>query len=384
MHQIKNISVIFTLLLLSGCIKPYNPVIDSNSANKYIVSGRVTNTEGWQEVDVSLSSPIGSPKYIPVSDCKVYIKDDKDNIFPLTEYEPGQYHVWMGKEYLTPGTSYMVMVVTPGREILSSGFDMMPPGLKLDSVYYLLKDLPTPNPGINSRVMQFYVDLNAYGNYSQYYKYEVVETWEYRAAHNAEYYYDGSFHKIDPPDSSHRVCWVTTSLKNIFTISTKNLAQNTYKQYPLHFIDGYTSRLGILYSMLVRQFAVSEMAYNYWEQMRINSNEQGGLYEKQPLAIKGNLQNVSDPEKTVLGYFYAASESSRRYFYKDVPGIILGFYNNCVEKGLGRMGWLEFSPDDYPVYYYYPTTYSILILTQECVDCRISGGTTVKPDFWPK
>ena len=384
MHQIKNISVIFTMLLLSGCIKPYDLQIDSNSANKYVVSGRVIDTEGWQEVGVSLSSPIESPKYIPVSDCQVNIVDDKDNVFSLTEYKPGHYHVWMGKEYLASGTSYQVRVTTPGGEELASGFDKMPTGPILDPVYYLLKDLPTSDPGKTLRVMQFYVDLNAEGDYSQYYKYDVVETWEYHAAHPAEYYYDGTFHKIDPPDYSRKVCWVTVPVKNVFTISTKCLAHKTYNQYPLHFIDGTTSRLGVLYSMLVSQLALSENAYNYWEQMRINSNEQGGLYEKQPLAIKGNLQNVTNPEKEVLGYFYTASESARRYFYQDIEGIELDFGNNCTEEGLGRMGWKEFSTNDYPVYYYFPSTWRVLILSPECIDCRLTGGTTVKPDFWPK
>jgi Domain of unknown function (DUF4249) len=384
MHQIKNILILFSILLLFGCIKPYDPQIDSNSANKYVVSGRITNTEGWQEVEVSVSSPIESPKYVPVSRCIVYIRDDKSNTFLLTEYKPGQYHVWMGKEYLTPGTSYKVMVVVPGREILVSGSDTMPTGPQLDSVYYLLKDVPTSDPAISQRIMQFYVDINAEGGFSQYYKYEVEETWEYHAPHPAEYYYDGTFHKIDPPDYSNKVCWYTGLVKNVFTISTKSLSHNTYKQYPLHIIDGHTSRLSILYSILVRQLAVSEGAYNYWEQLRINSNEQGGLYEKQPLAIKGNMLNSTHPEKEVLGYFYTASESTRRYFYKDVQGIDLDFFNQCTEEGLGRMGWKEFGPDDYPVYYYYPTTHSLLILSRECVDCRLLGGQTVKPDFWPK
>ena len=383
MHQIKNISVIFTMLLLFSCIKPYDPQIDVKVANKYVVSGRITDKEGWQEVDVSLSSPIESPKYVPVSHCVVNILDNKSNIFSLTEFKPGQYHVWLGKEYLTPGTSYKVIVVAPGREILVSGFDTMQTGPKLDSVYYSLKDLPTSDPAKSLRVMQFYVDLKANGDYSQYYKWEVVETWEYHAPHPAEYYYDGTWHTIDPPDYSNKVCWTTGLVKNIFTISTKSVFQNTYKQYPLHTIDGHSSRLGILYSIFVSQFALSEGAYNYWEKLRINSNEQGGLYEKQPLAIKGNLLNVSDPTRDVLGYFYAASESSRRYFYKDVEGIDLDFYNQCTEEGLGRMGWLEFGPDDYPVYYYYPSTHSLLILSRECVDCRLLGGTTVKPDFWP-
>ena len=382
MHQIRNITVLFILLLLYGCIKPYVPLIETNAKNKYVVSGRITDNEGWQEVDVSMSSPIESPEYLPVSKCQVKILDDKGNVFSLDEFAPGSYHAWIGQEYLVHGNSYKVKVTTPSGEELESGFDKMPAGPALDSVYYIIQD-GTISSGFIHKIMQFYVDLYAEGNYSQYYKWEITETWEYHAAHAIEYYYNGTFNKVDPPDSTNYVCWITVPVKNIFTLSTKNLASNIYKEFPLHYIDGSSSRLGILYSMMVRQQALSEKAYNYWEQLRINSNEQGGLYEKQPLAIKGNMVNVSNPNKSVLGYFYAASESSRRYFYKDIQGIVLGFNKNCTEEGLGRNGWAEFSPPDYPVYYYFPVTWILLILTPGCVDCRMAGGKTVKPDFWP-
>jgi len=383
MHQIKNISTLCFILILSACIKAYDPVIDSSAANKYVVTGRVTDTEGWQQVEVSLSSNIASPKYVPVGGCQVHILDDKGNDFSLEEYTPGHYQVWMGKEYLVHGNSYHVKVTIPGGEELMSGADKMPKGPPLDSVYYLLKDVPTSDPSVTSRIMQFYVDLDARGDYSQYYKWEVEETWEYHAAHPLEHYYDGTFHMVDPPDYTNKVCWMTTNVKNVFTLSTKSLTQNKYDQYPLHFIDGHTSRLGYLYSMLVRQLALSEGAYNYWEQLRINSNEQGGLYEKQPLAIKGNMEDKSHPERVVLGYFYTGSESVRRYFYSDIPDLNLDFWDYCSEEGLGLFGWKEFGPNDYPVYFYYRAQ-AVRILSNECVDCRLLGGTTVKPDFWPR
>lgn len=383
MHQIKNIAFIFTMLLLYACIKPYDPRIDSNLANKYVVTGLITDTEGWKEVDVSLSSPIESPEYIPVSDCQVKILDDKGNTFLLEENRPGKYQVWMGQEYLIPGTSYQVRVTTPEGEELVSGFDKMSPGPPLDSVYFFIEDIPTSNPEIDLRIMQFYVNLNAEGDYSQYYKWDIVETWEYHTTHSIEYYYDGTHHKVVPPDSSIKICWITRLVKDVFTVSTKSLSQNTYDKYPLHFIDGYSSRLLYLYSLLVRQLALSEEAYNYWEQLRINSNEQGGLYEKQPLAIKGNLINNSNPEKDVLGYFYAASESTRRYFYKDIEGIDLRYSSYCSYDNLGMFGWREYTPRQYPIYYFYPYPGSVKILSVYCIDCRLFGGTTVKPEFWP-
>ncbi len=383
MHQIKNILAILSMILLFACIKPFDPSIDSNAANTYVVSGRVSNTEGWQEVEVSLSSPIESPLYIPVPGCQVTILDDKGHVFSLEESEPGNYRVWMDQQYLIPGTSYQVRVATPGGEELESGFDRMAAGPQVDSVYYHINDVPTPNPQVNLKVMQFYVDLNAKGDYSQYYKWEIVETWEYEAAHPLEYYYDGTHHVVDPPDYSKKVCWITGLVKNVFTVSTKSLSQNIYNQYPLQTVDGHTSRLGILYSTLVRQLALSEGAYNYWDQLRINSNEQGGLYEKQPFAIKGNLLNVSNPENDVLGYFYAASESTKRYFYHDVEGIVLDYSDQCYESVLGKFGWREYFPREYPIYYFYNEAGMLRILNCYCIDCRLQGGTIVKPDFWP-
>jgi hypothetical protein len=383
MHQIKNSLALFTLLALFSCIKPYTPKIDASAEKKYVVSGRVTDKEGWQEVEVSLSSPIESPGYIPVSGCQVMILDDKGNIFSLEEYNPGLYHVWMGQEHLTTGTSYRVRVSTPDGAQLVSGFDKMPAGPKLDTVYYAIKYVPTADPQIFDTVMQFYVDLNAQGSYSQYYKWEIDETWEYQSAHRIEYYYDGTIHHVSPPDYSKMTCWITSSVKNVFTLSTKSLSQNTYNAFPLHGINGHTPRLGILYSILVSQLALTEGAYNYWEQLRINSNEQGGLYEKQPLAIKGNLVDESNPTKDVLGYFYAATESSSRYFYHDIAGITLKFGYDCYPEELGVGGWHNILPWWYPVYFYYYKA-KIYTFNIECVDCRARGGTIVKPDFWPK
>ena len=383
MLQIKHIAVLVFILLLSACIKAYDPVINTDAENKYVVTGRVTNTEGWQEVDVSRSSPVGTPKNIPIGGCQVQILDDKGNSFKLDEWKPGIYRSWIEQKYLIPGTSYKVSVVVPGGDELESGFDKMSKGPPLDSVYYILKDVPTPDPNRTRQVMQFYVDLDARGDYSQYYKWEIDETWEYHAARPLEWYYDGAFHQVDPPDYTNKICWITQPVMNVFNISTKNVVGNVYRQYPLHFIDGTTSRLGYIYSMLVRQFSLSEGAYNYWDQLRINSNDQGGLYEKQPLAIKGNMVTVNHPEKVVLGYFYAASESGRRYFYHDVEGIQLTFSDYCFEEGLGLFRWKEFGPNDYPVFFYY-SAQVVRILNRECIDCRLLGGTTTKPDFWPR
>lgn len=371
------------LLALWACIKPFDPEIDGNRVSKYVVSGRITDEEGWQEVSVSVSSSINNPGFIAVPGCLVIVLDDKGNYFRCDDYSNGTYRVWMDQENLAYGTRYKVVVINPEGDTIESSYDRLQQGPPLDSVYYILEDKPTSNPDVFHRGMQFYVDLKAEGYDSRYYKWDVVETWEFHTAHAAEYYYDGEFHQIIPPDSSNMVCWSTGLVKNVYTISTKSLSQNAYHQYPLHFVDGSSSRLGILYSILVRQLTIGEEAYNYWEQLRVLTSDQGGLYEKQPLAVKGNLVNTTSPDKQVLGYFYAASVASRRYFYTAPGDIELTFTNFCNEEELGYGGWRKFRYYDYPVYYYYSQFEGLRLLNRECVDCRIMGGVTTKPDFWP-
>jgi hypothetical protein len=385
MHQIKNLFTISLLLLMFACIKPYTPVIEGNAANKMVVSGKISDVEGWQEVDISMSSPVQNPQHIPVSDCIVNILDDKGNIFSLPEDNPGTYRAWIEQEYLAPGTAYKVNVYTSEGETIESSYDTLLAGAPLDSVYYIIEDVPTSDPDIFIRGLQFYVDLNATEFACRNYRWEISQTWELHAEHPKEYYYDGRMHQIIPPDYRYMICWVTSQVKAVYTLSTKTLNQNAFHQYPLHFVDGQsTARLGILYSILVSQQSLSENAYKFWEQVRINSEGFGGLYEKQPLAIKGNLLNLTSPDKEVLGYFYATSQTSRRYFYKDIEGLELNFSDHCNESPLGAMGWAEFSKLNYPVYFLYTTEGELRTLNIECVDCRKMGGSTTKPDFWPE
>lgn len=384
MHRIKNIGAFFlTVMVLHSCIKPYDPDIETSVSSQYVVSGQVTSQEGYQEVSVSMTSSLENPEQIPVNGCKVEIHDDLGHVFVMEETNPGKYGAWIDGEYLNPGTAYKVIVTTPTAEILESDYDTMAACPPIDTVYYLREDLPTSDPAQPMPGIQFYVDLDATGYDDRYFMWDLEETWEYNVRFAKEYYYDGDFHKIDPPDSSLMTCWITRPVDYVFTLTTLNLAQNRYLNYPLQFVDNESSRLLILYSLNITQMALSEGAYVFWDQMRINSSELGGLYEKQPITIVGNMHDRTDPSRKVLGFFYAAGINVKRIFVKDVPGLEMNVQDFCGPMPLGRFKWKEFRPDQYPVYYYFNESHAVRTLTEECYDCRSYGGVQVKPDFWP-
>ncbi len=370
------------LLFMPACIKSYFPDISSNEINKYVVMGQITDQEGFQEVSISLSSPVGEPKFIPVKNCSVIVTDDKGNYYVLDEYKSGYYHVWMSQSSITPGTAFKIDITTSDGTQISSAYDRMPIVPEIDSVYFIRKDIPTNNPNNPQKGIQFYVDYNGNSLNSPYVMWVLEETWEYHTAYPITYYFDGSYHEMSPPDYSRHICWKTLTVDNVFTLSTKDLVDNKYKMFPLHFVDNKTSRLAYGYSLLIKQLAISEAAYHYWDQIRINHCNPSGLYQQQPLAVKGNLENKTRPEDEILGYFNASSVRSKRLFIPPLVNLEMDYTDFCSGPQPMRRGWKDGASPSNPVYLVVIEG-SMLVLDDLCCDCRLQDGKNVKPDFWP-
>jgi len=347
MYQHKIVPLVLVILLmLASCIKRYDPEIKSKEAVKYIITGGVISGDKVQRVNISITSPLSNPKYIPVSFCAVKIIDGKGNTYTASDVWDGNYEAIIPESELVPGHTFKVDVQVPGGAHIVSDFDQIQECPEVDSVYYILKEIPTSNPYINIKGIQFYVDLDAENFSCRNFRFEATETWEYTA--------------IFAYDIYHSVCWVTSNIRSVFTLSTKNQSENIYKLYPLHFVDNYSSqRLRYKYSLLISQFSLSEAAYDYWEKIRINNVDQGGLYENQPFQIVGNMHNLSDPAQQVLGFFGASTKRSKRIFVGEVKGLPIEY--------------IDCRPAVWPE-----------IPNPECIDCtRAVGGTNSKPDFWP-
>jgi len=385
MRQIRIfIELLVLAIMIPSCIVPYEPNIESKNINKFVVSGQVIDNNDYQTVSVSTSSPVSEPEYIPVSGCMVRIFDDKGNVFSMQETGPGIYKCRIAANYLIPGTSFKVEIFTTDGVNIESDFDRMRECPAIDSVYYIRKEMESNIPGHITRGLQFYTDLNSGNIDSHFFRWEAIETWEYHAPYPKQWYYNGTINEISPPDYSRTVCWSTQLVKNIYTLSTEGLVENKYFMFPLNFVDNHTNRLLYGYSLLINQYALSEAAYSYWDQLRINSSEQGGLYEKQPLSIVGNLHNNTIPDQVVLGFFSASSVKSRRLFIGPVNDLAFDYIEFCSPAPLGRFGYQEIEPDEYPAYLMGDKTGPLpVVLSQYCVDCTTLGGTTTKPSFWP-
>jgi len=375
------ISIIF--LAINSCIEDYVPKITQKDISKYVVYGNITDKEGYHTIYVSKTTETELPIYTPVEGCEVTISDDNGNYFLAHETDKGEYKVWISQEYLNVGTKYKVDITTPDNIDISSDFETMYAGAIVDSVYYIKEDLPTNDKEIFEEGIQFYTDMTGSENSSRYFKYLVKETWEYHSPYPRQAYFDGALHYIIPEDSSRMTCWKTVIVKNIFTLSTDNLSDNSYVKYPLHYVKNTTERLVYGYSLLVEIHAFSESAYHFHQEIGENNYNREGLFEKQPALIEGNLRNLTNTEDEVLGYFFVSSVSSKRIFIQNVEDLEIYYNDMCNPKRIIRSLW-SIPRGSRPCY---------ILLTENgipaswvndpCCDCTSRGGTTIKPDYWP-
>ncbi len=385
MNLFKKFIAIIILLTTGSCLKLYEPQIDSIDNSKYVVSGQLTNQEGYQYISVSKTSSFDEPFQKPVSGCNINIIDDKSNTFICEETSKGEYRVWMAEDDLCIGTSYMIEIYTPeGNRIISSYEKMYPTG-EIDTIYYEREDIPAPisTPYDFIKGVRFYLDMHGTDESSRFYKYGLTETWEYHVDYPITWYYNGTMHHVDPPDYSKMVCWRTVNIGDIFVLSTDNLSTNEYKKASLSFVNNRSQRLKYVYSLLITQYSLSEEAYTYWKKLQTNVNQDGGLYSSQPISITGNMYNPDNANQKVLGYFSASAISKKRVFIRDVENLEIKALE-CDMIALLK-GLKDLTPQDYPAYFLGDQNrpFTGMLLTKPCVNCLQMEGTNVKPDFWP-
>ena len=180
---------------------------------------------------------------------------------------------------------------------------------------------------------------------------------------------------LDRGTDSLFFCWTTEQIHEIYTSTIKNITGDTLSGIPLKYISNETSRLTVKYSLLIKQYALSDTAYEYWNQLKKLSQETGGLYETQPPQIRGNIFNTRDDNEIVLGYFNVSGYSEKRIFVSEKFNFFPeNFY--CV----------PFVPQWVPLLslpvYFVEEEWVRKTASRECFDCTLSGGKTDKPDFW--
>ena len=91
---------------------------------------------------------------------------------------------------------------------------------------------------------------------------------------------------------------------------------------PLLFIEPASEKLSVLYSINVKQYALSHEAYLFFEKVKKNTEQVGSVFDPQPSELQGNIHCITIPDEMVVGYVDILEEKTQRIFISNamLPG----------------------------------------------------------------
>ncbi len=298
----KGLNYIMILILFYSCRKSYNPP-SIGSAGSYLVVEGVINS-GSDSTVIKLSRVVNlsnQSTYNPVNAATVVVESDQNASYPLAQTVPGTYSC--AGLNLDNSHKYRLSVNTGSEQYLSDyeGVLNSPP---IDSLWY----------SIASNGLSVNINTHDATNTVKYYRWDYQETWIYTSPLYSAYYDPGDTVLLRTPQQQVFECWPGDASSNVIINSTARLSNSVISNYPVTFVQSASEKLAHEYSIIVHEYALTGDAYNFWQNMKTNTEELGTIFDPQPSQVNGNIHSVSNPDEPVIGYISVGSVASQRIF----------------------------------------------------------------------
>jgi hypothetical protein len=176
------------------------------------------------------------------------------------------------------------------------------------------------------------INVNAHdpANKTIYYRWDYVETYIIHS------YFDTDLKLqtvpfdtvvIITPPAQIFVCWPSDTSSTVLLGSTAKLRQDVISQSTIASIPLNSDKFAFRYSILVKQYALTADAYNYWRILKTNTEQLGTIFDAQPSGPPGNIHCITTPSEPVIGYLSVGAVSQVRIYINNSD---LPFVKNIV------------------------------------------------------
>lgn len=357
------------LVLIYGCIEPFSPP-EVNSPDSYlVVDGFLNAGNDTSRIQLSYTKNTNDQSAIMFeTGAEISVAAENGETYAFTETKGGTYI--LPPVNLNNAAKYHLNIKTKGgKEYLSEDVPVIiTPAI--DSVTYQ-RDLVQD-------AMVIKVNTHDPANNTRFYKWKFEETYQYRSAYYSGLIINPEKKEIISRQENINLCWQTVNSTNIMLGSTIKLSNDVIKDLPLNIVPVNTNKFYIKYSILVKQYALSQAGFEYWTDLAKTTQGTGSLFDPQPSQVTGNIRNTANPRELVFGYFSASTVTTKRIFIRpnlgsiprcDAPDTLT--INEALNSGNGLL--LNYSGN---------RSEFVLSTSHSCADCRVQGGTTIKPSFW--
>jgi Domain of unknown function (DUF4249) len=373
--------VLLALLLLVSCKKPFAPPA-IRASNDYLVVDGIINTAPNSVTSININrtrnlldtTNIG----IPELNAQVDIVSNTGGSYPLAD--TGKSGIYISQPLtLDNNAQYSIHIATSDGRNYTSDPVACKKTPAIDSLYWLQPDDFT-----------VYVDTHDPTNNTRYYRWQYIETWEHDAQLATPWGVNNDFIFATDTNTQKTICYSTQASTDIIVGTSENLADDVITQFPVHTIINPDERLNNKYSLLLKQYALTKEAFNYWQLIQKTSQQLGTFFDLQPAQLIGNIHSVNNPNEPVIGFMSASSVEEKRIFlyqtnltnWRHNPEI---FSCDTLEVPVSSVDYRIFISEEYPGYspYYFMSTSGPLVLANsQCLDCTFFGGNTIRPPYW--
>ncbi len=375
---------LFLLLAVFACRKPFEPAAIKVDYNYLVIEG-VINAGPNAVTTITLSRTKNLSDSLPPKPelgAQVLIVGDNGISFGLIPLGNGIYTSQVLN--LSSVIKYRLKITTANGSVYQSDFVPVKQTPAIDSLSW----------DQNSAFQDVTIFAHTHDpkNSTRYYRWEYVETWQYRANYETSYGVDNNnlSYNINPWDSliQQYNCWASANSTTVVTASSEALGQDVISYAPVATVLHNAEKIAIKYSINVRQFALTPEAYQYWQIIQKSTQQTGTIFDPQPAQLVGNIHCTTNPNEPVIGFVSVSSATEKRIFISypelinwQIPVSEL----NCDTK-YGAQDPSNFRhiyyPDTSYTLYYYTSGGAFIAAKKDCLDCRRRGGTNLKPSFW--
>ena len=384
---------IFGVLICGGlvaCITPFSPSGMDAGGGTIVIEGDII-LNGDTKVYVSESRALeGNESVRYLSNAIVSVQSDQGEVYMgalifSVEMTTRPYYL-INTKGLPLDRRYWLSVSLPdGRTFYSEPqTPLITP--EIDSIEFFVNESKT--------AVDFTVTTYSDRHFSPYYRWTFTDDWEVHSYYHPMYYFDplmGEFLPYPEYPPPIYYCWNRSESTAIVVAQTDQLENNTVYRQKVYTIGHTSDKISVLYANEVQQISLSLEAHRYWETLRKNTDEIGGIFAPQPSEQYGNIHTVPMDDKVserVLGYISVGTVATKRLFVSEEEIDIYNPEYQCANSSI----YFDKEADHM---YLYRNGYRVSEASYDpmlgeviwwalavCVDCT-TRGTKNKPSFWP-
>lgn len=373
------------LLLAMGCKENFDPPYTAPTNGYLVVDGVINSGAGSTTIRLTRSVSLADSASLKnETGAQVSVEGEDNSSFILAEVAAGTYSI--NQLSLSNAVKYRLHIVTNDSRQYFSDYRSVIRTPAIDNIRW---EQPSD--------LQLFVNTHDPLNNTWYYQWEFTETWEFHVAFMPQVKYiknasgipytvDYIFPLTQGVDDTKYTCWQSESSRTLLIGSSAKLSKDSI-DLPIQLIPNASWKLSVLYSILVKQHAVSKVGYDFLLRMKKNTESTGTLFDAQPSELNGNIHSLSDPNEVVIGYIEVADVVEKRIFIKQGDLKNWGYREYCVETEVPNVpdSVQAFSSLSPTIVNKYDNSGGILtynVAQASCVDCTLRGSN-VKPSFWP-